>query len=125
MVCESDHLQATLLRYTLPAMACAPPLLLSLIRQSSAQGVLLTCHILVSPSMPGSLETVTVDLHIPSSPHTPLKVPPGGSPPCPACKALQLADCQFSRPKLPKVGHALAGALLTSCDLSSQSHWHT
>ena len=74
-----DNLQATLLRYTLPAMACAPPLLLSLVRQSSARGVLLTCHVLVSPSMPGSLEAVTLDLHLPSSSQAPLKVPPGGA----------------------------------------------
>ncbi len=58
-------------------MACTPPLLLSLVRQSSARGVLLTCHILVSPSMPGSLEAVTIDLHIPSSSQDPLKVLPG------------------------------------------------
>ena len=57
-------------------MACTPPLLLSMSRQSSSRGVLLTCHISVSPSMPGSLDTVTVDLHIPSSSHTPLKVSP-------------------------------------------------
>ncbi|CAL5229785.1 g13174 [Coccomyxa viridis] len=68
--------QARLLRYSLPAMACTPPLLLSLVRQSSARGVLLTCHILVSPSMPGSLEAVTIDLHIPSSSQDPLKVAP-------------------------------------------------
>ena len=66
--------QAALLRYTLPAMACAPPLLVSLTSQSSAKGVLLTCHILVSPSMPGSLEDVSIDLHIPSAPQAPLKV---------------------------------------------------
>ena len=70
------NVQATLLRYTLPAMACTPPLLLSLIRQSSARGVLLTCHVLVSPSMPGSLADVTIELHIPSSSQDPLKVPP-------------------------------------------------
>ena len=66
--------QAALLRYTLPAMACAPPLLVSLTSQRSTKGVLLTCHILVSPSMPGSLEDVSIDLHIPSAPQAPLKV---------------------------------------------------
>ena len=74
-----DNLQAILLRYTLPAMACAPPLLLSLVSQSSARGVLLTCHVLVSPTMPGILEAVTLDLHLPSSSQAPLKVPPGGA----------------------------------------------
>ena len=63
-----------MLRYQLPAMACTPPLLVSLVRQSSAKGVLLTCHILASPSMPGSLEELSVDLHIPSALQAPLKV---------------------------------------------------
>jgi len=67
-------MQVPLLRYTLPAMACTPPLLLSLIKQSSSKGVLLSCHILVSPSMPGSLEAVSVHLQIPAASQTPLKV---------------------------------------------------
>ena len=57
-------------------MACTPPLLLSLIRQSSARGWLLTCHLLVSPSMPGSLRAVTVDIHLSTSSQAPLKVLP-------------------------------------------------
>ena len=67
-------MQVPLLRYRLPAMACTPPVLASLVRQSSSRGVLLTCHILVSPSMPGSLEAVSISMLLPAISEAPLKV---------------------------------------------------
>lgn len=96
-------------------MACAAPLLLSLVKQSSARGVLLTCHVLVSPSMPGSLEAVTIDLHIPSFSQAPLKVPPRDA--CPVCKAslkkLSVSDPVFrlSALHLTNKIYAVLGAL--------------
>ena len=55
-------------------MACTPPVLASLIRQSSSRGVLLTCHILASPSMPGSLEAVFVSMLLSAVSKAPVKV---------------------------------------------------
>ena len=79
--CATQHvpssgcfLQVPLLRYCLPAMACTPPVLASLVRQSSSKGVLLTCHILVSPSMPGSLEAVALSMLLPVVSKAPVKV---------------------------------------------------
>ena len=79
--CATQHvrssgcfLQVPLLRYRLPAMACTPPVLASLVRQSSSKGVLLTCHILVSPSMPGSLEAVAFSMLLPAVSRPPVKV---------------------------------------------------
>lgn len=79
--CPTQHvpsswwlLQVPLLRYRLPAMACTPPVLASLISQSSSKGVLLTCHILVSPSMPGSLEAVALSMLLPAVSKAPVKV---------------------------------------------------
>ncbi|BDA44585.1 hypothetical protein COCOBI_06-0610 [Coccomyxa sp. Obi] len=73
------HSQVAFLTYRLPALACAPPLLLRLIRQQSPKGTLLLVEIVASPNMPGQLSGVKLALNVPSAVSTPSKAKPRGA----------------------------------------------
>lgn len=68
--------QVAFLTYRLPALACAPPLLLRLIRQHSPKGTLLLVEIVASPNLPGQLSGVKLALNVPSAVSSPAKVRP-------------------------------------------------
>lgn len=58
--------QVPFLTYRLPAVACAPPLLLRLKRQQGRRGTLLSVHVTASPNLPGSLCGIKLALDVPS-----------------------------------------------------------
>lgn len=62
------------LKYRLPALACAPPLLLRLNRQQGPRGTLLLVEIVASPNLPGQLSAVKLALNVPSAHVAPFKV---------------------------------------------------
>lgn len=68
--------QVAFLTYRLPALACAPPLLLRLMRQHSPKGTLLHVEIVASPNLPGQLSGVKLALNVPSAVSAPSKVTP-------------------------------------------------
>lgn len=68
--------QVAFLKYRLPALACAPPLLLRLSGQRGPRGSLLSVEIVASPNLPGHLTGVKLALNVPSAQANPSKVPP-------------------------------------------------
>jgi hypothetical protein len=62
------------LSYRLPALACAPPVLLRLNRQQAPRSTLLTAQVMASPNLPGSLCGIKLALDVPSSQGPPSKV---------------------------------------------------
>ncbi|KAK9908229.1 hypothetical protein WJX75_004580 [Coccomyxa subellipsoidea] len=71
--------QVAFLKYRLPALACAPPLLLRLNRQQGPRGTLLLVEIVASPNLPGQLSAVKLALNVPSAHVAPFKAKPRGA----------------------------------------------
>ncbi|EIE21363.1 hypothetical protein COCSUDRAFT_56582 [Coccomyxa subellipsoidea C-169] len=71
--------QVPFLTYRLPALACAPPLLLRLTAQHGAKGTLLCVEIVASPNLPGQLSAVKLALNVPSVLGAPSKAKPRGA----------------------------------------------
>ncbi len=66
--------QGEVLRYSLPALACAPPLLAQLQVRPGAEATLISVDVTVSPNLPGPLNGLTVDLAVPGTAAPPLRV---------------------------------------------------
>lgn len=66
--------QEDVLRYCLPALACAPPLLAQLHARSGTAAALVSVDVTVSPNLPGPLYGLTVDVAVPGAAAPPLRV---------------------------------------------------
>ena len=66
--------QAAFLQYRLPAVACAPPLLLRLSARRAMRAVLLEANLAAAPGLPGPLEGLVLDLEAPAALGDPSKV---------------------------------------------------